>query len=111
MPEPESSALAEWAASGAMALTGRPDGPPLDAPGRPATQLREGLDGFARLVEARTGTAPELPGVGLLGERAAIAGFHRAGPWSCGGAFRALRTSDGWLGLSLARPSDLDAVP
>ncbi len=94
-----------------MALTGRADGAPLAAPGRPAAQLRVGLERFARLVEPRTGARPDLPGIGLLGERAALAGFHRAAPWSCGGAFQALRTADGWLGLSLARPSDREAVP
>jgi len=48
---------------------------------------------------------------GILGERAAYAGLHRNGPLSCGGAFRMLPAPDGWLGLSLARPSDLDLVP
>lgn len=93
------SALADWAASGAMALTGRPDGPPLVAPGRPASQAREAV--------ARLGI--EIPG--LLGERAAYAGLSRNGPWSCGGAMRILPTSDGHLALSLARPSDVELVP
>jgi hypothetical protein len=48
---------------------------------------------------------------GLLGERAAYAGFTRRGPWSCGGAFRVLPTADGHLGLSLARPGDLELLP
>ncbi|MPV88479.1 hypothetical protein GB882_07350, partial [Georgenia ruanii] len=47
----------------------------------------------------------------VLGERAAITGLHRSGPSSCGGAFRTFRTRDGWMGLSLARPSDLELVP
>lgn len=93
------SALADWAASGAMAVTGRPDGPPLVAPGRPAAAAREAL--------ARLGI--ELPG--LLGERAAYAGLSRNGPWSCGGAMRIVPTSDGHVALSLARPSDVELVP
>jgi hypothetical protein len=52
-----------------------------------------------------------MPGLEVLGERAAAAGFARNAPWSAGGAFRALRACDGWLGLSLARPSDLELVP
>lgn len=93
------SALADWAASGAMALTGRHDGPPLVAPGRPATAVREAL--------LRLGV--EVPG--LLGERAAYAGLARNGPWSCGGAMRIMPTYDGHLALSLARQADHDLVP
>ncbi|MCW2866677.1 MAG: putative CoA-transferase, family [Marmoricola sp.] len=93
------NALADWAASGAMALTGRDDGPPLAAPGRPASVVRETLQHLAL----------EIPG--LLGERAAYAGLTRRGPWSCGGAMRVLPTYDGHLALSLARPSDIELVP
>ncbi|MEU6562433.1 CoA transferase [Nocardia nova] len=89
----------DWAASGAVALTGRADGPPLLPPGRAAGRVREQLAtlGF------------EIPG--LLGERAAYAGLRRRGPWSCGGAFRTMPTLDGHIGLSLARPSDVELVP
>jgi hypothetical protein len=82
-----------------MALTGRPDGPPLVAPGRSASAVREAL-GRMDL---------EIPS--LLGERAAYAGLRRNGPRSCGGAMRVLPTSDGHLALSLARPTDLELVP
>jgi hypothetical protein len=92
-------ALEAWAASGAMALTGRPDGPPLVAPGRPAAAVADGL--------ARLGL--RLPG--LLGERAAYAGLRRNAPWSCGGAMRVLPTLDSHLALSLPRESDLSLVP
>jgi len=94
MDEPEL-----WAASGAMALTGRSEGPPLLTPGRPAGQVAAGL--------ARLGLA--LPG--LLGERAAYAGLTRRAPWSCGGATRVLPSADGHVVLSLARPSDLEMLP
>lgn len=92
------SVLADWAASGALALTGRADGPPLVPPGNAATVVREQLAGLGL----------ELPG--LLGERAAYAGLRRNGPWSCGGAFRVLATRDGHVGLSLARPEDRELV-
>ena len=52
-----------------------------------------------------------LLGTGLLGERAALAGLSRRAPCSVGGAFRALRAADGWLGLSLARPDDIALLP
>jgi crotonobetainyl-CoA:carnitine CoA-transferase CaiB-like acyl-CoA transferase len=100
------SPLADWAASGAMALTGRADGPPLAAPGNPAGAVRAALAVFEALTDARG-----LPGVQLLGERAAIAGLHRNGPWSCGGTFRILSTMDGQLGVSLARDSDRSLLP
>ncbi|NYI75520.1 CoA transferase [Nocardioides panzhihuensis] len=104
-------ALRDWAASGAMALTGSTDGPPTAAPGRAASFVRESLGRVAELAESRSGGRPTLPDVRLLGERAAIAGFTRNAPWSCGGAFRTMRTTDGWLGLSLARTDDLSLVP
>lgn len=93
--------LRDWAGSGAMWLTGRPDGPPLVPPGRAATAVREWLAGL--------GGAPAVPG--LLGERAGHAGLRRNAPWSCGGAFRSVPTADGWVGLSLARPSDIELLP
>jgi hypothetical protein len=35
----------------------------------------------------------------------------RNAPISVGGGFRTLRATDGWFGLSLSRPSDIDLVP
>ncbi|MEV8546484.1 CoA transferase [Streptomyces sp. NPDC051572] len=103
---PAATALADWAASGAMALTGRADGPPLAAPGHAASAVRGALALFTSLTGAHA-----LPDAGLLGERAALMGLTRRGPWSAGGAFRTLRTSDGWVGVSLARQDDRDLVP
>lgn len=100
------SEIALWATSGAMALTGRPDGPPQAAPGRPASAVDDALTRI-RMVQPRVA----LPDVRLLGERAAAAGLHRNAPWSCGGAFRVLACADGLLGLSLPRSTDLAAVP
>lgn len=97
MPSPDP--VATWASSGAMALTGRRDGPPLVAGGRAAAWTEEQL--------SRLGLS--IPG--LLGERAAYAGLGRNAPWSCGGAFRILPSADGDVGISLARPSDLELIP
>jgi hypothetical protein len=95
-----------------MALTGPAGGPPALAPGAPARALAEALLAFDRLTRMRTGaTALDLPGTGLLGERAALAGLSRQAPRSVGGAFRALRAADGWLGLSLGRPDDIALLP
>ncbi|WP_228765142.1 CoA transferase [Aeromicrobium sp. S22] len=105
------SPLADWASSGAMALTGRPDGPPLAPAGNPAGAVRAALAVFSLLAPQQPGRTPRLPGVELLGERAAVMGLRRNAPWSCGGAFRTLAASDGSLGLSLPRADDLSMVP
>jgi hypothetical protein len=52
-----------------------------------------------------------LPGVELLSQRARSAGLRRNAPFSVGGRFRSVRAQDGWVGLSLARPSDLELLP
>lgn len=88
-----------WAASGAMALTGRPDGPPLVAP--------DGVVDRIRGLGASLGVDP----LALLGERAALSGLRRGGAVSCGGNARLLRASDGWVAVSLARDDDVAAVP
>ncbi len=111
-PSTPGSAVAAWAKSGAMALTGPAEGPPALAPGAPASALAAALAVFDKLTRSRTGApVPDLPDAGLLGERAALAGFSRQAPRSVGGAFRALRSADGWLGLSLARPDDIALLP
>src|SRR5262245_45214535 len=91
--------VAAWAASGAMALTGRADRPPL---GPPAT-LVERLEPI--------GLALRVDPLRLLTERAALMGLTRNGDISCGGATRLVRAADGWLAVSLSRDDDVDAVP
>jgi hypothetical protein len=81
-----------------MALTGDADGPPLAPPTTAALAMDEQLAPFG--LDGR-----------LLGERAAILGLGRRGSASCGGSARLLRGRDGWLALSLPRPSDIDLLP
>lgn len=100
-------AATDWAASGAMALTGRPGQEPLHSVGRPASRAR----GAAMALELLTAQRVVLDGGALLGERAALAGLTRQGAISAGGATRLLRTADGWWALSLAREDDLALVP
>ncbi|MFV2173115.1 CoA transferase [Actinomadura sp. LOL_011] len=90
------SGQVEWAASGVVALTGRPDGPPLAPPGRGALTARE---------LAETLPVP-VDGPRLLAERAAFTGHRRGGPVSAGGSCRLLPTADGWAAVSCARPDD-----
>lgn len=94
------------AASGLMALTGRADGPPLSVPPGVVTAALGHAHDICRLTDG----AVDLDGPALLGERAALEGLGRRGPWSAGGRTRAIRTADGWVAVSLARPTDRDAV-
>src|SRR4051812_27916355 len=98
-----------WAASGAAGLSGRADRPPLDVP-QAMVALAARAAGKILASTRRLGTAVSLDGPALLGERAALTGFSRRGDISCGGATRLLRAVDGWIGVSLARPSDLASV-
>lgn len=100
----------EWAASGAMALTGREGGPPLGPPAGMVAKLHGVADDLARL-SAQLGRPVTVDPVALLGERAAIAGLGRRGGTSCGGATRLVRAADGWLAVGLARPDDVELVP
>jgi CoA-transferase family III len=103
-------ALAAWAASGAMAITGRADGPPLGPP----AGLVAGLQRSAAVIRERSaqlGVPLEVDAVALLGERAAIGGLTRRSPTSCGGATRLVRAADGWLAVALPRPDDRELLP
>jgi crotonobetainyl-CoA:carnitine CoA-transferase CaiB-like acyl-CoA transferase len=101
---------ADWAASGAMALTGRADGPPLLPPGQAASAVRGALLAIECLARLG-GRDALLPGAGVLSERAAIAGLWRSAPRSAGGTFRLVRAADGWMGVNLARESDAGLLP
>lgn len=101
--------MAAWARSGAMALTGRANGPALGPPPGFVERIHSLEDGL--LAEfRRSDVTLELDSLALLGERAALTGLQRQGATSCGGATRLLRAGDGWLALSLARPSDVELL-
>jgi hypothetical protein len=92
--------VADWARSGVVALTGRPDGPPLVPPGRGASVAADLAARFAALTGVR------VDGPRLLSERAAFTGHRRHGAVSAGGACRLLPTADGWAAVSCARSED-----
>jgi hypothetical protein len=73
---------ADWVRSGVVALTGRPEGPPLVPPGEAATAAGRVA---ARLAAAtsRSDHPVRADGASLLAERAAYTGHRRRGPiWS-----------------------------
>jgi len=101
----ESAPIADWARSGAVAITGTPT-KLFTPPGFAATAARGALLALDSFIGA-TGIAGEQ----LLAERAAISQWPAKAPWTLGLHCRAVRTTDGWFALSLARQADLDAVP
>lgn len=107
-PEPGDPAgsAARWAASGLQHLTGPVAGPTLGPPA-PLVPAVLALTRWLARTTGALGRAQRLDGLALLAERAAVAGLHRRGATSCGGATRLLTARDGWLALSLARPDDV----
>ena len=116
--EQDEAAVSDRAASGVVALTGHPDGPPLVPPGAAAGLARRIGE---RLAVATRGTAHPLQvdGAALLAERAAFTDHRRRGRVSgerrfghhsrrpaAGGDCRLLPTADGWAAVSCARPDD-----
>jgi hypothetical protein len=89
----------QWAASGAMALTGLPE-----APLGPPERLVDGVEDLARPFGP-------LDALALLGERATHMGLWRRGTISCGGSCRLLASTVGYLAVSLARDEDFESVP
>lgn len=104
---PDAHPALRWSRSGLMALTG------ADVPLMFPAPLAACADG-ALAALASLGPAGALDGIdaaALLAERAAIAGYTRAGPVSPGGACRLLQASDGWIALNLARDDDWELLP
>jgi crotonobetainyl-CoA:carnitine CoA-transferase CaiB-like acyl-CoA transferase len=103
-------AVLDWAASGAMALTGLPDGPPTATPAAALALLRAVTGQLAGLTR-ETGHEVRADAAELISGRAALAGFTRGGQVSAGGSCLLLRAADGWCAVNLSRPDDLAAVP
>ena len=93
-----------------MALTGHPGAAPVTSLAPVPTMLSAVTDQLAR-VTGQTGAAVRADPAELLTGRAGLAGFHRAGRVSAGGATRLLRSADGWCAVTLSRPEDAASVP
>ena len=92
-----------------MALTGYRDAPARMFP----IPLASYADGVIAALNYLGTDAPlaNLDGAQLLGERAAMASYRRAGDVAAGGNCRLLPTADGWLAVNLARDYDWDVLP
>ena len=99
-----------WASSGVMHLTGPRSGPPAVGPAGIVRPLR-GLGEALAAATGRLGNEVRVDAVALTAHRAAFTGFVRNGRHSTGGHARMMRTADGWVALSLPRPSDVDMLP
>ncbi|MGH9080838.1 MAG: CoA transferase, partial [Acidimicrobiales bacterium] len=95
---------------GAMWLTGWPDGPPQWPVGDVIGALSGTAELFGRL--ASIGGDPGALDIGaILSGRAAARGGARRGSTSVGGRSRILRAADGWVAVTVSRPSDLELLP
>ncbi len=94
-----------WSGSGLEELTGRPDGPGLGPPPRLVPGVRSLATSIARDT-ARLGGTVHVDPLGVMAERARIAGLRRRGSVSCGGSARLLPCADDWMAVSLARTTD-----
>ncbi len=92
-----------------MHLTGVADGPPSAEPAGAVRALTALGKAFA-VATRRLAHEVAVDAVGLLAERAAFAGFGRAGSRTVGGYGQMVRTADGWVALNLPRPSDVVAL-
>lgn len=91
-------AITRWASSGAMSLTGDPDGPPL----APPTTAGVAVDALLH---------PFGPGAEALSERAAHLGLVGGGDLSAGGATSLPEAADGRVALALPRADDWTSLP
>jgi hypothetical protein len=103
-------AVLDWAAAGAMALTGLPGEPPVASPAPALVLLGAVTERLARATR-ETGREVRADPAELITGRAALAGLTRGGQVSAGGSSFLLRAADGWCAVTLSRPDDLAAVP
>ena len=106
---PDGSAGLDWAASGAMALTGSEEGPPRRLLSGLASRLNGAAAAF-EMVTAVAGRRVRIDGPALLGERAALQGLGRRGRTTVGGAGRLIEAGDGWIAVNLPRRRDLELL-
>lgn len=102
-------AIALWAQSGAMWLSGHAAGEPRLCPAPLASCAQGVWLALASLFPQHFD--PGFDAFRLLAERAAIAGLQRRGRISAGGACRLLDTADGVIALNLAREDDFELLP
>lgn len=91
-------------------LTGPPGGPPAAIDPTVLESIAALGDAFVAAGAAFGAVEPPDP-FEIVTRRARLAGLRPAGTVSCGGACHLLPTADGWLAVSLARPTDRELLP
>jgi hypothetical protein len=109
-PPPALCPLLDFAASGAMWLTGFPGAPPT-APDGPLLAHLRAVAGAIFELSAGRGSPVRIDVGRELTERAALRGFARSGSTSANGTCRMVRAADGWVAVNLPRPSDWELLP
>jgi hypothetical protein len=106
LPEADVDAARLWSESGCQGVTHRD----AAVPGRLVATVAgvvDRLDDYGAGVGERFGAR----GLGALAERAATLLFRRSGRTSCGGGSRLVHAADGWIAVTLARPTDRELLP
>lgn len=98
-----------WIRSGMAEVTGHRSGAPLMAPIGLAALADGALMALSSLSQDKV--IAGMRGAAFLGTRSRLAGLGRQGAISAGGGCRLVRAADGFLAVSLVRPSDWDFVP
>jgi hypothetical protein len=106
LPIADVDAARLWAESGCQAITHRGVAVPARLVATVAG-IADSLDEAGAGVTARFGAH----GLGALSERGATLLFPASGRMSCGGGSRLLPARDGWLAVTLARPTDRGLLP
>jgi len=106
LPIADVDAARLWSASGCQAITHRDAAVPVRLVATTAAVVDE-LDAAGAGLGKQFGSR----GLGALSERAASLLFRRSGRTSCGGGSRLLPALDGWVAVTLARPTDRELLP
>lgn len=112
LPSPEQAIIncvQDWADSGLIPLTGKPNEMPLQGPGCLPSCARGALNAI-RLVSKKN-ILPDVNGATLLSERAAALKLIRQGTISPNGSCHLFATQDGWIAINLAREDDWRLLP
>jgi CoA-transferase family III len=110
MDDAQPCPVLQFAASGAMWLTGPDDAAPVAVLAPVVPWAQRVADGIAER-SARVGRRVEIDVPAVLTARAAARGFRRHGSISPNGSCRLIRSADGWVAVNLARPADVELLP
>ena len=101
--------ILEFAASGAMWITGRPDDAPVGVDFPLISHIGAVCNGIS-VLSSLVGLQVDLDPVRVVCERAAERSFGRRGQSSANGSCRFIRCTDGWMACNLPRSVDVELL-